>query len=219
MKILTSTFLVVALGACSDASFNDAPRATPQVEAPVLAEEPPPAPEPEPLVFEDEVPVGKSQVNASLSAEIEEAELLNKEYSAQIPGVSTVRVGVNFEDRTVLSDFDYNDAVLCFQGYFKVDQARVVSAINQTIVATTSSISGCNHTVEVLIVHPNGTSEAPILYDSRSKTPLNLAFKTGDRLNVSITAVEDECDAGVKKDMSNPNFAKVLIGICNTSGI
>ncbi len=210
--------LAMALAACSDATFNDAPNTKVDPE-PVAQEEPAPLPPPveEPIAQIEALPVEQRLESNELVARVNEAQAINKEYASQIPGVSTVKVGVNFEDTAVGSDLDYNDAVLCFQGYFKVDKFNVVSALNQTVVATTSSISGCSHTVEVLVVHADGTAAAPIVYNSRMMGPLNLTFKTGDRLDVSLTAI-DGCDMGVKRNMADPNFAKIQIGLCNTTG-
>ncbi len=70
---------------------------------------------------------------------------------AKIPGLPVIRAGVNFEDSRA-GDADYNDAVLCFEGNFKVDGALVTSTSKQKVIASTYSHAGCNHTVKVVIV-------------------------------------------------------------------
>ena len=96
------------------------------------------------------------------------------------------QLGVNFEDEGLQGDRDYNDAVLCFKGHFNVDGTNVVSFLEQDVVGTTSSISGCNHTIQVQIINNDGTSEPLIQYDSKSTTPVNMHFKVGSRLEVAL---------------------------------
>jgi hypothetical protein len=136
-----------------------------------------------------------------------------------IPGVPVVRVGVNFEDLGFSgdNDRDYNDAVLCFSGHFKVDGTNVVSIADQTVMGTTSSISGCHHRIKVTIVAPDGTSSAPIVYDSRRTQPVPLPFTIGSRLEVTMTPY-DKCNPGVERTMHQPQHARVAPDVCNTTG-
>ena len=138
---------------------------------------------------------------------------------AAIPGVPVIRVGVNFEDLgfSTKSDHDYNDAVLCFSGNFKVDGTDVVSTKAQTVEGTTSSISGCHHTIKVTIIAPDGTPGTPVSYDSRRVEPVEMRFELGSKLEVTMTPY-DNCNPGVERTMHQPEHARVAPDVCNTTG-
>lgn len=130
-----------------------------------------------------------------------------------IDGVKVIRVGVNFEDYT---DFDYNDAVLCFEGAFKVDDTDVVSYKEQTVAATTFSASGCRHQVDVKILHADGTKSS-FSYRSNSGETLQLPFKIKSRLEVTMTTVEGSCSR-TPVSMHDKQYAIVKPDVCNRSG-
>jgi hypothetical protein len=140
-----------------------------------------------------------------------------EEYVKNLPGEPAVRVGVNFEDLRVNGDSDYNDAVLCFKGKFKVDGSKVVSTANQKVEANTWSISGCHHEIRVVIEHRDGTSEPEARFDSRTQGTIPLTFKVGSRLEVFMTPT-DFCDAGVERDMHAAQDARVQVNVCNDQG-
>lgn len=138
---------------------------------------------------------------------------------AKLPGVEVVQVGVNFEDLGLTGDRDYNDAVLCFGGKFKVDYAtgNVVSLKNQVVTGRTSSIAGCKHTVRVEVVHANGDRETPISFPSNSFQQVEMNFKKGSKLEVFMITTSG-CNTGVETDMHKPNDCKVEPDICRTLG-
>ena len=135
----------------------------------------------------------------------------------EIAGTPVVRVGVNFEDQGAGGDADYNDAVLCFTGAFKVDRATVISTQAQQVIATTSSISACRHEVRVQVVHPDGRAEAPAVFDSASGAQVALRFELGSRLDVTMRTVSGGCDP-TERSMTEPAWAQVLLDRCNTTG-
>lgn len=133
--------------------------------------------------------------------------------SLVIPGTKVQRVGLNFEDFT---DFDYNDAVMCFEGNFKIEGTSVVSYENQQVTARTFSASGCQHRVDVVIVHADGTSEA-MSYLSRTGGPLTLPFRIKSKLEVTVTTIGGGCDR-TPITMHNKQYALVKPDVCNDSG-
>lgn len=154
---------------------------------------------------------------ASLSTGKNLATLEAEAMVARLPGKIVKRVGVNFEDRTWGSDRDYNDAVLCFKGSFKVDQTSVVSLKKQTVQASTSSRSLCRHKVTAKIVHPDGSEADETTYDSKQVGDLPLAFEIGDRLVVTMVTTAGGCGGDVKS-MDSPESCRVLLDVCNTQG-
>jgi hypothetical protein len=130
-----------------------------------------------------------------------------------IPGVKVQKVGVNFED---LNDFDFNDAVLCFQGNFKIDGTTVTSYQRQTVSARTYSASACKHRIDVVIVHPDGTRQA-FNYRSDSGVVLQLPFLIKSRLEVTMTTIEGSCSR-TPVSMHNTRYALVKPNVCNTTG-
>ena len=135
----------------------------------------------------------------------------------QLPGVEVTKVGVNFEDLGPSGDHDYNDAVLCFQGHFKVDQSNIASIAAQTVVGSTFSHSGCNHTVRVEITHADGTKETPISFDSRAAQPVTMTFKVGSKMEVFMTPYKG-CNEGLQHTMHEPDYARVQPNLCNQDG-
>ena len=135
----------------------------------------------------------------------------------EIAGTPVVRVGVNFEDQGAGGDADYNDAVMCFAGNFKVDGSTVISTQRQQVVASTSSISDCHHEVRVEIFHPDGTREAPVSFRSNSGTQVPMRFELGSRLEVSMQSITGGCSP-VGRTMHDRDWARVLLDQCNTTG-
>ena len=134
-----------------------------------------------------------------------------------IAGAPVTRVGINFEDQGAGGDADYNDAVLCFAGHFKVDGTSVISTQAQQVVATTSSISACRHVVRVDIYHPDGRTEQPIAFESSSGVEVPMRFELGSRLEVSMQSVTGGCNP-VGRTMHEPDWARVQLDRCNTTG-
>ncbi|MBK9032990.1 MAG: hypothetical protein IPL61_17250 [Myxococcales bacterium] len=135
----------------------------------------------------------------------------------QIAGTPVVRVGVNFEDQGAHGDRDYNDAVMCFQGRFKVDGTQVVSTERQEVIASTSSISACRHRVRVEIIHADGGHETPVEFASNSGARVAMHFEPGSRLEVSVQSLSGGCSSDVMS-MHDQTAARVLLDQCNTTG-
>lgn len=188
---------VAAIGGCT-ARFvaTGRVRATPVAVTPAPA--PAPAPAPPPIVVPTQPPPIVTD-------------------ATQIPGTPVVRVGINFEDQGAGGDADYNDAVMCFAGNFKVDGSTVISTQTQDVVATTSSISDCHHQVQVQIVHPDGRASSPIVFRSDAGAQVPMRFELGSRLEVSMQSITGGCSP-VGRTMHEPDWARVQLDRCNTTG-
>jgi hypothetical protein len=131
---------------------------------------------------------------------------------SNLPGVRAERVGINFEDST---DFDFNDAVLCFTGLLKIDSSNIISLKDQTVKATTYSGSACTHRIDGRIIHTDGT-ETPFSYNSRQTGMVPLEFRLGSRLEVTMTPLTAQCTkASTQHDTV---YARVQINVCNLTG-
>ncbi len=148
------------------------------------------------------------------SAKKDESELEEDGAEKSIPGVRVTKVGVNFEDVPVGGDADYNDAVMCFTGKFKVENSQVVSTADQTVIATTFSSSGCKHNVRAEVVHKDGSKEPPVTFDSRAPQPVTLQFKIGATLEVYMKPY-DGCNEGFERNMHSAQDAQVKPDVCN----
>ena len=155
-----------------------------------------------------------SDLENSDDLSVEDAKLV-----AKLPGVKVIKVGVNFEDLgfNAKSDNDFNDAVLCFDGKFKVEKTNVVSIKPQTVIGTTFSSSGCNHKVRVEITHKDGSKEPNIEFDSRAGTPVSMEFKTGSKLEVFMTPYKG-CNEDVTRTMHEEKHALVKPDVCKNTG-
>lgn len=194
-RTVAALSLIATVGGCT-ARFvaTGRVRATPVAVTPAPA----PAPAPRPIV----VPPQRPPIVTD---------------ATQIPGTPVVRVGINFEDQGAGGDADYNDAVLCFAGNFKVDGSSVISTQPQDVVATTSSISDCRHQVQVQIVHPDGRASTPLTFRSDSGTQVPMRFELGSRLEVSMQSITGGCNP-VGRTMHEPDWARVQLDRCNTTG-
>lgn len=79
-----------------------------------------------------------------------------------------VTIGFNFEDAT---DADYNDAVTCTSGFFKIDRDYAVSLKHQTVRVSTRQNSAYNHTVHVFVVR-NGV----MIWENSAASSQRLSF-------------------------------------------
>lgn len=159
---------------------------------------------------DDDLDLGR---DGGLDSDIEVDEEL-----AKLPGVEVVRAGVNFED-SPSGDNDKNDAVLCFEGKFKVDSGSgdVTSLAKQTVTVSTFSSSGCKHDVRVEVHHDDGSKEAPITFRSNSGQTLSLKFKKKSKLEVFMKTVEGSCPK-IEYDMHNAQMCQVAADVCRNQG-
>ncbi len=134
-----------------------------------------------------------------------------------IAGTPVVRVGVNFEDMGQAGDRDYNDAVMCFQGAFKVDGTQVVSTEAQQVTATTWSHSDCRHRVRVEITHADGRREPAISFDSNAGVQVPMRFEVGSQLAVFVQTFAGGCGRD-EMSMHETANAQVLLDRCNSTG-
>lgn len=134
-----------------------------------------------------------------------------------IAGTPVVRVGVNFEDAGAAGDHDYNDAVMCFQGAFKVAGTQVVSTEAQQVTATTWSHSACRHRVRVEITHADGRREPPISFESNAGVQVPMRFEPGSQLEVFVQTYSGGCGRD-EMNMHQPENAQVLLDRCNSTG-
>jgi hypothetical protein len=134
------------------------------------------------------------------------------------PGVSAQKVGVNFEDHPFSGDKDFNDAVLCFTGKVAVSGGSVVSLEEQTIAGVVSHRSSCNADMTISIVGPGAYSWTQTFIASQQPT-YQMPFKVGSRLEVIFNPASRCGDnARTPVSMYNPQWARILPDICNTTG-
>jgi hypothetical protein len=128
-----------------------------------------------------------------------------------IPGIKATKVGINFED---LSDFDYNDSVLCFSGNLKIEGTKVVSYMKQEIHASVWSNSACGHYIDVQVKSPAGVVTQSFRYSDRTTTAATINFDVGSELYVTMVNFPNQvCKGSVPQ--SNTTYAKVVPNICN----
>ena len=127
-----------------------------------------------------------------------------------VPGVKAIKVGVNFED---LSDFDYNDSVLCFSGSFKVDNRRVTSYKRQTIVAAVTNNSACGHYIHVQVRNKDGVVTQQFKYNDRITTSASINFDVGSTLFVVMENFENSGCIG-PIGMNHPDRVQVAPDVC-----
>ena len=127
-----------------------------------------------------------------------------------VPGVKAIKVGVNFED---LSDFDYNDSVLCFSGSFKVDNRRVTSYKRQTIVAAVTNNSACGHYIHVQVRNKDGVVTQQFKYNDRITTSASINFDVGSTLFVAMENFENSGCIG-PIGMNHPDRVQVAPDVC-----
>lgn len=132
------------------------------------------------------------------------------------PFVEITKLGVNFEDRPGTDD-DYNDAVLCFKGAFKINRSHLISIKKQDLIATTSSISLCKHNIEVKIFDKNKKLTNSKTYDTKTKNEVKMRLLEGDELEINMIPYEG-CGAGQVRSMRDARFAKILKDECRTTG-
>lgn len=131
--------------------------------------------------------------------------------------VSVAMFGVNFEDSPGQDD-DYNDAVLCFNGYFTVSNTAIVSDKDQEIQAVNFSAAGCSLQLELTVLR-----ETELIYrvtfDSKLPNATPISFKAGDRLEVVMISLDEQCGKNARRLMSDSNYAQVRLNTCNKAGI
>jgi len=130
-----------------------------------------------------------------------------------ISGTKIQRVGINFEDGT---DFDFNDAVICFEGFFKMEGTEVVSYKQQTVVAKTFSASACDHRIDIRIHHDDGSTDS-FSFRSDIGKDVSLPFRIKSKLDVTMTTIYGGCDQ-TPVSMHNQQYTVVKANVCNDSG-
>ena len=110
--------------------------------------------------------------------------------------------------------------MLCFTGNFDFSpvEKTIISQNEQTVTGVTSRKGDCKHTITIQIHHPDGTMDELPALASDSTTPVQMKFKKGDRLEVFMQPTSKECDANLRRDMWNSNFAMILPNECRTGG-
>jgi hypothetical protein len=132
------------------------------------------------------------------------------------------RVGINYEDWT---DRDFNDAVVCLTGFFEIDGRRIVSHANQTVVATTTRISACDHDVVLRVRDENHVVRQQISYRSSlsNGASYSVSFKPGWTIDSRFTPLGKCSSTGaieqLWQDPPSPQFQRIQLGYyCNTTG-
>ena len=139
-----------------------------------------------------------------------------KEELEKLPGQNAVKVGVNFEDNARQdSDMDFNDAVLCFEGNFKVSEGQIFSLKKQSVKSTTFSASGCKHDVKVVVKSRDGKVEFQKRFSSKSNTPFNMPFKVGSQLFVDLLVAEESKPGCSDANLATKKRVKAQVNFCN----
>lgn len=142
------------------------------------------------------------------------------------PGDPVEKFGINFEDNPFgdNSDKDYNDAVLCFDGKFVIQNSSIVSSETQTVSASAFSNAGCGHDIEIIITHADGTVDESIIQELTrgEEKKLELAFKKGDSIEVKMgntgTDTEGICQNDGRHSMKENLWAQIAKNTCNDTG-
>ncbi|MBI5211375.1 MAG: hypothetical protein HY927_15480 [Elusimicrobia bacterium] len=134
----------------------------------------------------------------------------------RVAGVAQ-QVGVGFEDTMEGSDNDFDDAVVCLSGLFKVQGAHVTSYTEQDVVATVSASSACRHKVRIAAWNPDKTREKEVVVDSQDAAPVRLHMRMNSRLEVAMTPYEGAgCRVGEERGMRDPRACRVTAGPCGS---
>ena len=139
--------------------------------------------------------------------------------------VAKTRVGINFDDGGSIggdADRDYNDAVLCFLGEFRVDtqRARVLASKAQTVPVFFTRRAACDNTVNILVLHADGSRDGPRHYRAQQNatTSFNLSFAAASELKVELMAGSGCNFFGAPRSMDDPDAAKIEMDVCRTDG-
>lgn len=143
-----------------------------------------------------------------------------------LPGDPVEKFGINFEDNPFgdNSDKDYNDAVLCFDGKFVIQNSSIISSENQTVPASAFSNAGCGHDIEIIITHADGTVDESIIQalTRGEEKKLELAFKKGDSIEVKMgytdAATDGVCADAGRHSMKENLWAQIAKDTCNDTG-
>ena len=135
-----------------------------------------------------------------------------------VPGVSAIRVGVNFEDHPFTGDRDFNDAVLCFTGKVAVSPGSVVSLEDQTIAGVVTKRSACDADMTIRITGPGSYSWVRSFRASDQPT-YQMPFRAGSTLEVIFNPAAGCGDNNrTPVSMYNPQWAQILPNVCRTTG-
>ncbi|MEY4630863.1 MAG: hypothetical protein RIQ81_983 [Pseudomonadota bacterium] len=151
----------------------------------------------------------------------------NQQTTCNFTYLTTIKLGVNFEDLADGGDMDFNDAVLCFKGKFRYTSDFVESAQNQDIEINVQNRSGCDHTMTIEVRKPDGTIRSIPNFTSRAApNPVKITLQTGDRLLTTMNPLP--CSAPVsrrkigEKIIGGPNNGlygvQLLKDQCNNTG-
>lgn len=139
--------------------------------------------------------------------------------------VAKTRVGINFDDGGSIgsdADRDYNDAVLCFRGEFRVDtqRARVLASKAQTVAVFFTRRAACENAVNILVLHADGSRDGPRQYRAQQNSTIsfNLSFAPASELKVELIAGSDCNFFGAPRSMDDPDAAKIEVDVCRTDG-
>jgi hypothetical protein len=135
-------------------------------------------------------------------------------------GIMVAReVGINFEDRPVHGDRDFNDDVLCFKGLVSFFPTEVVSRSTQSISGLISHRSACDSDMRIEIVGPDDVN--PVTMQATqyrwssgnfkaSRPPVvRLPFRPGSRLHVTFNPGMCGENQGAEKSMYDSNYASL----------
>lgn len=183
---------------CAQKSQLKGATASANIEKP----EPEPVPDPVPVTDEEEIPV-----------------------QPEPQGEPVSKVGINFEDNVKASGGrpDFNDAVLCFEGKFKVNKEtrEILSAEDQTITPSTFAAGQCKHHLKISIVSGGSVSNTESVVPNRtygSEGMPQLVFKKGDSLEVEMIPDNPSCADGLERKHIEKDFSEVDYDTCNNTG-
>lgn len=131
---------------------------------------------------------------------------------------TSIKLGINFEDRGLRGDRDYNDDVLCFEGKFEVVKASglITSLADQQVVGLIHRNADCRQRITVTIRHPDGTQNQ-IVREPLQKVLITemLNFRAGSTLDVVFQALDKKCDLETHR-VTEPDFVLFGFDVCRS---
>ncbi len=99
--------------------------------------------------------------------------------------VNPTLVGVHLEDWT---DNDYNDSVVCLNGYLKTVGQYILSTKTQTVSANAFKFSSLNHDVRIRVFDSFGTVRQTIEYQSSSRPTFSIYMEKDWKIEALFTS-------------------------------
>lgn len=130
---------------------------------------------------------------------------------------TSIKLGINFEDRGYKGDMDYNDDVLCFEGKFRVNKqtGAIISLQDQDVTGYINRNASCGQKIFITITHPDETKTSIVREPAHQQpTTETLSFKKNSLLEVKFQSTSDKCDTNMHTVVEQ-EFVLFSFDICN----